>query len=143
MRLSAREERKPVPEDALTSVHSFVDAFNKGDVKGMAACCVIPMSILDGLAPHVWHGPTACEDWFRDVLIAGERELAGDYLVILGRPWRVDVSGDHAYVVIPATMRFTVKGNQVTQSGSVFTLALRRIPAGWRIAAWAWAKGTQ
>ena len=26
---------------------------------------------------------------------------------------------------------------------SVFTVALRKLAAGWRLAAWAWAKGTQ
>ena len=32
--------------------------------------------ILDGLAPHAWHGPTACQDWYREALEAGEREGA-------------------------------------------------------------------
>jgi hypothetical protein len=27
------------------------------------------------MAPHVWHGPTATQDWYRDVLI--EREHHG------------------------------------------------------------------
>jgi predicted DCC family thiol-disulfide oxidoreductase YuxK len=46
-------------------------------------------------------------------------------------------------MVVPATMTFDVDGRQVTQSGAYFTIALRRIPDGWRIAAWAWSKGTQ
>jgi len=36
-----------------------------------------------------------------------------------------------------------VRGKQMTQSGAVFTVALRNIADGWRIAAWAWAKGNQ
>jgi hypothetical protein len=35
-----------------------------------------------------------------------------------------------------------MQAKQVTQSGAVFTVALRKLPAGWRIAAWAWTKGT-
>ena len=54
-----------------------------------------------------------------------------------------NVTGDSAYVVVPATMTFTVHGKQVTQSGAVFTVALRKLAEGWRIAAWAWAKGTR
>jgi hypothetical protein len=50
--------------------------------------------------------------------------------------------GDSAYVVVPATMTFKVGGKQVTQSGAVFTVALRKIAEGWRIGAWAWTKGT-
>ena len=30
---------------------------------------------------------------------------------------------------------------QVTQTGSVHTVALRKVDADWRLTAWAWAKG--
>ena len=33
----------------------------------MAATCADPMQILDGMSPHVWQGPTAAEDWWKDV----------------------------------------------------------------------------
>ena len=128
--------------EPVTAVHQYIDYFNTGDVKAMAAICADPMQILDGLPPHVWQGPTATEDWHRDVMVAGEREGATDYFVTLGEPWHVDVTGDSAYVVVPATMTFRVHGKQVTQSGSIFTVALRKLAAEWRIAAWAWAKGT-
>jgi ketosteroid isomerase-like protein len=129
--------------DPMAAVRQYVDYFNQGDVKAMAATCAVPASILDGLPPHVWQGPTACEDWHRDVMAAGEREGATGYIVTLGEPWHVDITGDCAYVVVPATMAFTVHGKQATQSGSIFTVALRQLAAGWRITAWAWAKGTR
>jgi len=124
-------------------VRHYIDCFNKGDIEGMAATCADPMSILDGMPPHVWHGPVASQDWYRDVLITGEREGASEYVVDLGEPSHVIVTGDSAYVAVPATMSFTVHGKQVRQSGSVFTVALRKFEAGWRLTAWAWAKGTQ
>jgi hypothetical protein len=37
--------------------------------------------------------------------------------------------------------RFNLQGKQVTQTGAVFTVALRKLTKDWRIAAWAWAKG--
>jgi len=48
--------------EPVTAVHQYIDYFNKGDVKAMAAICADPMQILDGLPPHVWQGPTATED---------------------------------------------------------------------------------
>ena len=42
-----------------------------------------------------------------------------------------------------ATMTFKVQGQQVTQVGATFTVALRKLAEGWRIAAWAWAKGSR
>jgi ketosteroid isomerase-like protein len=62
---------------------------------------------------------------------------------MLGEPRHMDVTGDSAYVVVPASMTFSIRGTEVTQSGATFTVALRRQPEGWRIAAWAWAKGGQ
>jgi ketosteroid isomerase-like protein len=123
-------------------VQQYIEAFNKADVKAMGALCADPMSILDGMAPHVWHGPSATQDWYRDVLIEGEHLGANDYQVTLGKPLHAQVTGDAAYVVVPATMTFKHNGRQVIQSGAVFTLALRNLPSGWRIASWAWTKGT-
>jgi len=55
-------------EDPVAAVRGYIDAFNKGDVKAMSGWFTEPGSILDGMAPHVWQGPTAAEDWYRDVL---------------------------------------------------------------------------
>lgn len=132
----------PSAVDPVSAVQQYIDAFNKGDVKAMSAVCADPMSILDGMAPHVWHGPTACQDWYRDVLVEGEHAGAKDYHVTLDKPRHANVTGDSAYVVVPATMKFKVHGKQVTQSGAAFTVALRKHSAGWRIASWAWVKGT-
>ena len=58
--------------DPVSAVQQYIAAFNKGDARARAAVCANPMSILDGMAPHVWHGATATEDWYRDVLTEGE-----------------------------------------------------------------------
>jgi hypothetical protein len=127
----------------LAAVHQYINAFNKGDGEEMAATFAVPGSILDGMPPHVWLGPTPSQDWYRDVLIEGEQHGASDYFVRLGEPLHNNITGENAYVVVPATMTFKVRGQQVTQTGAFFTVALRRLPTGWRIAAWAWAKGTR
>lgn len=128
--------------DPLAALHLYIDGFNKGDAKVMAATFAVPGSILDGMAPHVWQGATATQDWYRDVLVEGERHGASDYFVTLGEPSHNNVTGNSAYVVVPATMTFKVHSKQVTQSGAVLTVALRKLTEGWRITAWAWAKGT-
>ena len=129
-------------DQPVSAVQHYIDAFNSGDAQAMAAMCANPMSILDGMAPHVWHGPTATQDWYKDVLVEGEHLGAKDYHVTLGTPLHANVTGNAAYVVVPATMTFILKGKQVTQSGASFTVALRKLPAGWRLASWAWTKGT-
>ena len=128
--------------DPMAAVRTYIDAFNKGDAAAMAATFAVPGSILDGMAPHVWQGPTATQDWYRDVLVEGKQHGASNYFVTLGEPLHNNISGDSAYVVVPATMTFKVQGKPVTQSGAIFTVARRKLTEGWRIAAWAWAKGT-
>jgi hypothetical protein len=39
-------------------------------------------------------------------------------------------------------MAFTIGGKQVTQTGSIFTVALSKLDGEWRLTAWAWAKGS-
>lgn len=127
-------------QDPLAAVHQYIDGFNKGDAQLMAATFAVPGSILDGMAPHVWQGPTATQDWYRDVLTEGEHGASG-YLVTLGEALHNKITAESAYIVVPATMTFKVHGKQITQTGAVLTVALRKLADGWRIAAWAWAKG--
>lgn len=130
-------------DSALTAVRHYIDAFNKGDVDRMAALFADSAAILDGMAPHLWAGATATRDWYRDVLAEGKQHGASGYAVTLGEPVHNNVTGDTAYAVVPATMTFDLDGKQVTQTGAMFTVALRELADGWRIAAWAWTKGKQ
>ncbi len=125
----------------LAAVQAYLDAFNAGDPSAMSAAFDADGSILDGMAPHLWLGPTAAADWYRDVLAEGEHLGASGYHVSIGEPVHNDTTGEAAYVVVPATMTFDLNGTTVTQSGATFTVALRRSVGGWRVAAWAWAKG--
>ena len=84
------------PGDPVATVRQYIDAFNKGDAKLMAATFAVP-----GSAPHLWQGPTAPQDWYRDVLIEGRQHDASDYFVTVGEPLHNNVTGDSAYVVVP------------------------------------------
>jgi len=127
----------------MDAVRRYVDGFNRGDVKTMAAAFAVPGTILDGMAPHVWHGTTAAQDWYTDVLAEGQQHGATEYVVTLGEPRHFGVTGDNAYVVVPSSMTFNLRGKQVMQTGAMFTVALRKFDGEWRIAAWAWSKGGQ
>lgn len=128
-------------DSPLAAVRQYIDAFNAGDAEAMAAGFTASGSILDGMAPHLWLGPTVARDWYHDVLVEGEKHKASGYFVTVGEPTHDDITGDNAYVVVPATMEFDVGGQHVTQTGAFFNVALRHVDDGWRIAAWAWTKG--
>jgi SnoaL-like domain len=128
--------------DPMAAVRQYVEAFNNGDAQAMAATCSDPMQILDGMAPHVWQGPTATQDWYSDVLTEGQHLGASGYHITLDEPRHVDVTDNHASIVVPATTRFTLQGKQVTQTGSLFSVALGKVGTQWRLTAWDWAKGS-
>ncbi|MGZ3499140.1 MAG: hypothetical protein ACXWNJ_18940 [Vulcanimicrobiaceae bacterium] len=124
----------------MASVHQFVDGFNKGDAKTALAACGPQSSIIDEFPPYKWQGATACSDWARDYDANSKKQGVTDGIVTLGQPRHVDITGDRAYVVIPANYTYKQHGKPVTESGSMFTVTLQKVAADWRITGWAWAK---
>ena len=124
----------------LATVNQFVDGFNKGDTKEALAACADQTSIIDDFPPHEWHGTGACAKWMSDFDADAKKNGDTDGMVKLLNPTHVDITGDHAYLVIPANFTFKQNGKPVTELGSIITLALQKNPAGWEITGWAWAK---
>ena len=124
--------------DAMSVVHQWVNSFNKGDMKAMAATCADQASIIDDFPPHVWHGAGACANWSGDFQAFTKAGDITDPTVTVGKPWHIDVTADLAYVVAPTTFSFKQKGKPVTEGG-VLTAILQKSAAGWRFIAWAWA----
>lgn len=126
-------------DDVLASIQQFFGGLNKGDVKTAVAACASPASIVDDFAPHEWHGTNACADWAVGFAADNAKHGITDGIVTLFKPWHVYVKGDYAYVVVPANFAFKQHGKPALESGSIFTAALKKFAAGWRITGWAWA----
>jgi ketosteroid isomerase-like protein len=126
--------------DVVAVVNQFLDGFNKGDTKTALATCAPQAAIIDEFAPYVWQGATACSDWANDFDADAKKNGITDGVVTLGKPRHVDVVGDRAYLVTPANYSFKAKGKPMAETGSTFTVTLQKLPAGWRITGWAWAK---
>ncbi len=134
--------QNPAPDEAavMATVHQFVDAFNKGDTRAALAACADQTFIIDEFPPHEWHGAGACAQWMNDYDAGAKQDGITDPVVTLRAPRHVDVTGDRAYVVVPANYNFKQHGKPVREIGSLLVVALQKGPAGWRIAAWTWAK---
>ncbi|HEY1449030.1 MAG TPA: nuclear transport factor 2 family protein [Caulobacteraceae bacterium] len=122
-------------------IHQFVDSFNKGDMKGAtAANAAGGISIIDEPPPYYWSGPGAFAGWAAAVDKDAKAHSDTDGKVTLGAASRADVTGDHAYVVMPATYSYNEKGVAMREPAH-FVFALVREAGGWKIAAWTWAGG--
>lgn len=125
----------------MAAVNQFNDGMNKGDTKTALATCASPAFIIDEFPPHSWSGATACADWANDFDAFNKKSGVTDVKATLGKPRHVDITGDRAYVVVPATYTYKEKGKRVTESGSTLTAAMQKGADGWRITAWTWSKG--
>ena len=128
-------------DDVMAPVKQFVDGFNKGDVKSALAACGEQTSIIDEFPPHEWHGAGACATWANDFDADAKKNGVTDGKVTLGKPRHVDVAGDRAYVVVPATYAYKLKGKPTKETGSTLTLSLQKGASGWLLTGWAWTKG--
>ena len=91
----------PDSDDPMAAVLQYVEAFNSGDSTAMTATCADPMQILDGMSPHVWQGPTAASDWWRDVLAEGEHLGASGYHIALGARRNMSMSAVTTPISLP------------------------------------------
>lgn len=126
------------PEPAAT-VRTFIDAFDKGDVKAAKAThWAAGASIVDEVPPYLWQGATAFDDWAA-ALTANDKAAGIDHdMVTLGDLVRTEWKGRRAYVVFNATYTFQQHGVAMREPARM-TFALRKTPEGeWKIAAWAW-----
>lgn len=126
--------------DVTAAVHQFFDNLDDSTIAKAVAVCDSPVSIIDEFPPHHWYGPDACTDWWKAVNAYDRKEGITDAVAKLGVPWSVDVTGERAYFVGPATYIYKQHGKTVQELHAVFTVALRRTQSGWRIAAWTWSK---
>jgi hypothetical protein len=125
--------------DVVDAVHRYVDNLDPKTLDAALAMCDSEVSILDEFPPHVWHGATACADWFKGEKAYNEKVGITDEDAPLGTPQTVEVNGDRAYFVAPMIYSYKQHGKPVKETAT-FTVALRRTPAGWRITGWTYSK---
>jgi ketosteroid isomerase-like protein len=127
-------------EAVTTTVQGFVDAFNKGNTKAAETVCAEQTQIIDEFPPYEWNGPGACAKWMAAYDEDAKKNAITDGVVTLASPRHLDITGDHAYVVVPADYAFNRNGKPVKETASVLTIVLTKSSGAWRISAWAWSK---
>jgi SnoaL-like domain len=125
---------------AMKPVNQFIDGFNKGDAKSALAACADEAYIIDEFPPYEWHGAGACSTWANAYEADAKKNSITDGVVTLGKAKHVDVSGEHAYVVVPAAYAYKKNGKPMKENNAMMTFSLQKSSSGWRITSWAWSK---
>lgn len=119
-------------------IKAFGDAFSKGDMAtAMATHVPAGAVIVDELPPYVWTGATAFSDWGASFAKDAAARGLTEPNVTIGAPTREEVTGDRAYVIVPATYSFKQKGVAMREAAQM-TFTLAKTEAGWKITSWTW-----
>ena len=124
----------------MAPIHKFIDSFNKGDVAGAAAThsATADLAIVDEVAPYLWTGPKAFQDWGAALDAQIKKEGLTDPGVTLGAsPTREESDGQNAYVVVPAVYSFKQNGKPMSEKARM-AFVLKKDASGWLIHAWTW-----
>lgn len=120
-------------------IQKFIDSFNKGDTASAMAthAADADLVIVDEVPPYLWRGARAFQAWAADLDSDAKKQGITDQMVTLGTMTRSEMSGDHAYVVVPTV--YTFKQNGVAmRAAAQMTVALKKGPGGWLIHGWTW-----
>ena len=125
----------------MATINGFDNAFNTGKPID-AYLAPGSQSVIDDFAPHHWSGPGAIKAWGADFAAYAKRSGLTEGVVKVRAPSHVQQDAAHAYVVVPATFTFKLKGAPQHEDGAM-TVALDRYRSGWKIAAFAWSAGVR
>src|SRR5215207_10403812 len=114
----------PNPQ-AMAPIRKFLDSFNKGDAAAAAATHLADadLTIIDEVAPHMWHGAKAFQTWSAALEADGKARKITEPMVVISAPTRMEVSGDTAYAVVPAAYTFKQAGAAMRENAQM-TFAL-------------------
>lgn len=127
----------PQTAAVMSPIRQFVAGVNPGgNIASALAACAPHASVIDEFPPHHWN---SCADWASANDALSKTAGDTDEVFTIGKPWHVDVTGNAAYAVIPATYAYKERGKPVSESG-VWTVVLAKNTAAWRITAWSWGK---
>jgi ketosteroid isomerase-like protein len=129
----------PDPQ-VMAPIRTFADTFNKGDVAGAAAThsAAADLVIIDEPPPFVWHGAQAFQAWVNDLATDEKARGITDQHVDIGKPSRVEIKGDSAYVVAPSVYSFKEKGVAMRESAQMTFVLKKEASGSWLIHGWTW-----
>ena len=124
----------------MAPIQKFLDTFNKGDMAGAAAVHAADgdLVIIDEVPPYVWHGAKAFQAWSAALDADSKARKITEPMVVISAPTRMELTGDRAYVIVPAVFTFKQAGAAMRENAQM-TFALKKGAAGWLIHGWTWS----
>ena len=124
--------------DVENTISQFSAALHAGDSKAAKNFLTARTVILDDVAPYYWGGTNAFESWQADLAKASTARGMSEEDAQLGAPTRVEVTGDHAYAILPATHIFKMNGRMMHEVAQLTFILVKDMGSDWKITSWTW-----
>jgi len=124
----------------MAVIKEFQSDFNNGN-SNWVQLCADQTSIIDEFPPYAWSGSGTCSQWGKDYDADAKKNGVTDPSVWFGAAKHLDITGDRAYVVLPASYSYKQNGKPVKEVGATLTVSLQKSGNNWRITAWTWSRG--
>jgi len=127
------------PAEIKILIDKLLGGFNDKDYARYDSAFGDDVVIVDGMAPYRWTGPYAQGRWFADAEKWAHDLGVTDEKITYDRIIRADVVDTYAYVVLAATLSFTLDGQRGSRLG-ILTFTLAKHDDEWKIESQAWAR---
>lgn len=127
-----------LPTEIQTLIENHINGFNAQNEELFHSVFGDTAIIVDGIAPYRWLNPNAPANWLADVeKWRDDLGVTHEFLSYEMGFWNVE--DPYAYAVILGNLTVTIKGQNVTRTG---TLAYTFLKHGeqWKIEAQAWGR---
>lgn len=137
--LASSAQAQTIDPQLTAPITKFIAAFNKGDMAGAAATHMsgADLVIVDEVPPFAWRGADALKAWGAALEAESKKLGLTNQKVTLSPATRAEVSGNDAYVVVPAVYSFTKK-DVAKRENAHMTFVLKKGSTGWLIHGWTW-----
>jgi len=128
------------PAELKAAIETVLGGFNSKDAVLYNSAFSGDAIVIDGIAPYRWTGPNAparwfsdAEKWVHDFGVENEK-IACDRIV------HSAVTGSHAYIVLSATLSFSLKGGQTGSRQGILTFTFGKQGGKWKFESQSWGR---
>lgn len=134
----------PMPTELPAEIKAVIDTvlggFNNKDSVLYNSAFSGDAIVIDGIAPYRWTGPNAPAHWFSDAEKWVHEFGVENENIAYDRIIHASVVGTHAYVVLSATLSFSLKGGQTGSRPGILTFTFGKQGAKWKVESQAWGR---
>lgn len=125
-------------DPVMKPILNFSIGFNTNNIAlAKSAFVKTGIVILDEIAPHVWTGRDAVDQWLKDLDIRATKDGITDSSVKFGKTLVETSNGTTAYVVASVEYFYKQHGTPMHEPATI-TFALKKVGGAYLISGWSW-----